>query len=84
MAIQSKRLATIITDVPVEFDESIKTKEPNKEALKELFAELEFRKLAEQVLGEKIIRGRNDLQLSNAVQETKPATATQQGLFWKF
>ncbi|MDQ3046499.1 MAG: DNA polymerase I [Bacteroidota bacterium] len=52
-AIQSKRLATIICDVPIEFDESKLIMEaPNKEALRELFTELEFRRLAEQVLGE--------------------------------
>ncbi len=51
-AIQSKRLATIICDVPIEFDEvSLRMEEPNKEALKELFTELEFRRLAEQILG---------------------------------
>ncbi|MGQ0827134.1 MAG: DNA polymerase I [Bacteroidota bacterium] len=52
-AIQSKRLATIICDVPIEFDErALQLDEPNKEVLKELFIELEFRRLAEQVLGE--------------------------------
>lgn len=46
----SKRLATIICDVPVEFDEkSLQRDEPNKEVLKDLFAELEFRRLAEQL-----------------------------------
>ena len=51
-AIQSKWLATIICDVPVEFDEkSLMLEEPNREALKELFNELEFRRLAEQILG---------------------------------
>lgn len=49
-AILSKRLATIICDVPVEFDEkSLQRDEPNKEILKDLFAELEFRRLAEQL-----------------------------------
>lgn len=54
-AIQSKWLATIICDVPIEFDEhAFENGEPNKEALKDLFMELEFRRLAEQVLGETI------------------------------
>ena len=50
MAVQSKRLATILLDVPVEksLDELIKV-EPNKEKLRELFNELEFRRLAEQL-----------------------------------
>jgi DNA polymerase I len=53
MAIQSKRLATIICDVPIEWDErALLMDAPNKEVLRELFMELEFRRLAEQVLGE--------------------------------
>ncbi|HEX8516619.1 MAG TPA: DNA polymerase I [Bacteroidia bacterium] len=55
MAIQSKRLATIICDVPIEWDErALQMDEPNKEVLRDLFMELEFRRLAEQVLGETI------------------------------
>jgi DNA polymerase-1 len=49
-AIQSKKLATIICDVPIEFDEkALLMEEPDKEALKALFNELEFRRLAEQL-----------------------------------
>ncbi len=49
LAIQSKRLATILLDVPIEINpEELKLKEPNKELLRELFTELEFRRLAEQ------------------------------------
>ncbi|MGD1846209.1 MAG: DNA polymerase I [Salibacteraceae bacterium] len=52
-ALLSKRLATIVTDVPIEFDEqSMLIEKPNEDALKELFAELEFRNLARKVLGE--------------------------------
>ena len=54
-AIQSKWLATIILDVPVEFNEAELTlKEINKEALRELFSELEFRGIAQKLLGEDI------------------------------
>lgn len=53
MAILSKKLATIITDVPVEFhEEDFKVKDWNKEALKEIFGELEFRTLGKRLLGE--------------------------------
>jgi len=53
MAILSKKLATIITDVPVEFHvEDFKLKEWDKEKLKEVFAELEFRTLGKRLLGE--------------------------------
>lgn len=49
-AILSKKLATIICDVPIEFDEkALENEEPDKEALRVLFEELEFRRLAEQL-----------------------------------
>lgn len=52
-AIMSKKLATIITKVPVQFhEEDFKLKEWNKEALKEVFAELEFKTLGKRLLGE--------------------------------
>lgn len=49
-AIMSKMLATIITDVPVEFhEENFKLTEWNKEALQEVFNELEFRTLSKRL-----------------------------------
>ncbi len=54
-AILSKKLATIILDVPVEWEpEAMLREEPNKDALRELFGELEFRTLSQRVLGEKL------------------------------
>ncbi len=54
-AIMSKKLATIITNVPVEFhEENFRQKEWNKEALQEVFAELEFRTMAIRLLGQAI------------------------------
>ncbi|MBL7742626.1 MAG: DNA polymerase I [Chitinophagaceae bacterium] len=53
MAVLSKKLATIITNVPVEFhEEDFRLKEWNKEKLKEVFAELEFKTLGKRLLGE--------------------------------
>lgn len=53
MAILSKKLATIITNVPVEFHvEDFKLKEWDKEKLKQIFGELEFRTLGKRLLGE--------------------------------
>ncbi len=53
LAILSKKLATIITNVPVEFhEENFCVKEKNKEVLKEIFAELEFKTLGKRILGE--------------------------------
>ncbi len=56
LAIMSKKLATIITDIPeVKWDEDCMTvKEYNKEILLEVFKELEFRTLAQRLLGEDI------------------------------
>ncbi len=52
-AFMSKRLATIILDVPVEFnEESLLIEEVNKEEIKRLFEEIEFRTLYKRVLGE--------------------------------
>lgn len=53
-ALLSKRLATIITDVPVRFDPDRYELEPyDRERLAALFRELEFRTLAAQILGER-------------------------------
>jgi DNA polymerase-1 len=53
LALMSKKLATIITTVPVEFhEEDYKVKKMNKDALKEIFTELEFKTLGRRILGE--------------------------------
>ena len=52
-AILSKKLATIILDAPVPFDEEqMRLKEWNKEKLKEILEDLEFRTLSKRILGE--------------------------------
>ena len=52
-AILSKKLATIITTVPVEFhEEDFKLKDWNKEKLKEIFTDLEFKTIGKRILGE--------------------------------
>ena len=57
----SKKLATIILDVPVEFDESsLILEEPSRELLEPLFAELEFRTLGKRVFGENFTIGSTD------------------------
>ena len=49
----SKKLATILLDVPVKLDEEqLQVQPPNKEILEPLFAELEFRTLGKRVFGE--------------------------------
>ena len=53
LAIMSKKLATIITDVPVEFhEEDYKLKEWNTQELTEVFTQLEFKTLGKRILGE--------------------------------
>jgi DNA polymerase-1 len=68
-AIISKKLATIITDAPIEFNENNLKVEPFDEALlKELFAELEFRGISKRLLGEEI----------QSTQAPSPLSAGQQ------
>lgn len=64
-AIISKKLATIITNVPVDFhEEDFALKDWNAEALTEVFQELEFRTLGKRILG------------TNTTESTTAATAT--------
>lgn len=50
--LMSKQLATIILDVPVEFNpEALKISHPDQEKVIELFSELEFRTLAQRAFG---------------------------------
>jgi DNA polymerase-1 len=68
MAILSKKLATIIITVPTEFhEENFRIKQMNREALKEVFIELEFRALSKRILGEEIV-------LESTTGNAEPAT----------
>jgi DNA polymerase I len=52
-AIMSKKLATIITEVPCKFhEEDFRVKAYNTEILKDLFAEFEFKTLGKRILGD--------------------------------
>ncbi len=54
-ALLSKKLARIICDVPISFDDKVfVTEEADEEAIKELFSELEFRTLLKRVTGDEI------------------------------
>jgi len=73
LAMMSKKLATIITSVPVNFHEGeFLLKEVNKEALKEIFSELEFRTIGKRILGE-------DIPLAGPIE--KQGTTVQGDLF---
>ncbi|HVF97912.1 MAG TPA: DNA polymerase I [Flavisolibacter sp.] len=89
-AIMSKKLATIITDVPVDFhEEDFRLKEWNKEALKEVFSDLEFRTVGKRILGEEINDGpqktgagvQTDLLGPNALTEGEPVQASDAFLY---
>src|SRR5690554_6126105 len=54
--LMSKSLATIITDVDVHFDaEDLKICSPDEDKVRDIFTELEFRNIAQRVLGEEIV-----------------------------
>ena len=75
-AIMSKKLATIILNVPVEFnEENFCRKEMNREVLTEIFAELEFKTMGQRILGSEIRTG-NQLTI-----EQTTAVSGQMDLF---
>ena len=79
LALLSKKLATIILDVPVELvEEDLRMKELDKDILRDLFAELEFRRMAEILLGESL-----PIEEKTAVpnQKTKPKDLNQIDMF---
>lgn len=73
----SKFLATIRTDVPIELDlDSLQLREPDEEKLRALFAELEFKTLADKILKKptqtpKIVNGQLDLFGNFAPEDTE-------------
>ena len=53
LAVMSKKLATIIMDVPCEFhEEDFRIKEVDRDILKEVFGELEFKAIGKRVFGD--------------------------------
>ncbi|HEY4965231.1 MAG TPA: DNA polymerase I [Puia sp.] len=70
LAIMSKKLATIITDVPVQFhEEDFKLKDWNRDALREIFADLEFRTVAKRILGEELPGANGQKAVPEGVQQ---------------
>ncbi len=81
-ATQSKWLATIILDVPIEFnEEELICKACNKDVLRQMFIDLEFRGIAQKVLGEDIGGGKELFANSGKPKEAKAAKAEQPDLF---
>ncbi|MBA4168632.1 MAG: DNA polymerase I, partial [Chitinophagaceae bacterium] len=84
LAVMSKKLATIITNVPVDFhEEDFKIKACNKDALREVFNELEFKTLGRRVFGEDLTtavpRGIIDKVIPEGVQTDLFGTERQVG-----
>jgi DNA polymerase-1 len=70
LAIMSKKLATIITDVPVQFhEEDFKLKDWNRDALREIFSDLEFRTVAKRILGEELPGANGQKSVPEGVQQ---------------
>ncbi|MBR6016054.1 MAG: DNA polymerase I, partial [Prevotella sp.] len=73
----SKFLATIRTDVPIDLDlDALLLREPDEEKLRALFAELEFKTLADKILKKptqtpKIVNGQLDLFGNFAPEDTE-------------
>ncbi|PRY14860.1 DNA polymerase I [Pontibacter ummariensis] len=74
--LMSKELATIHCDVPLTFSaEALHYDGPNEEQLTELFAELEFRQLAQRVLGQSLA----DATTATATKPARKSKAAAQG-----
>ncbi|HEX5001988.1 MAG TPA: DNA polymerase I, partial [Bacteroidia bacterium] len=80
-AILSKQLATIITDAPVAFDEkALELVPPDKEKLRAVFAELEFRALAKRVLNEELPGTSADENTQSTLFEKSETEVPQESL----
>ncbi|MBC7688438.1 MAG: DNA polymerase I [Aquabacterium sp.] len=80
-AIMSKKLATIILDVPTEFhEEDFRLKDMNREAIKEIFTELEFRAFIKRILGEDMYVAPG-VQIQEGNGKNKPPATAQMDMF---
>jgi len=86
-ALMSKSLATIVLNIPIELhDENLTRKEINRDALREVFKELEFRAIAQKVLGEDVTGGvveqwQGNKPSSTPAPPTKKANPAQTDMF---
>ena len=82
LAFLSKKLATINLAVPVEFDADALQRIPmNKEAVKELFLDLEFRRLAERWFGKEVTETKTSETTTESKSVKKTADTAQIDLF---
>lgn len=86
-ALLSKKLAKIITDVPIEFNiEQLTYSDPDKDVLKPIFDELEFKSIAARVFGEATPvaqrPAQSQLSMFDSAQESAPVeNMTEKGSF---
>lgn len=89
-AIMSKKLATIILDVPVKFNaDEYKLSALNKDLLNEIFTELEFKSLGKRILGEPFsvvntapaVKKNTEVKNLFSEDDDSPQTATTPTLF---
>ena len=82
LAFLSKKLATINLAVPVAFEADNLLRVPmNKEAVKELFLDLEFRRLAERWFGQEAAETKQTETNKESKSNKKPADTAQTDLF---
>jgi DNA polymerase-1 len=78
-AILSKELVTINKEVPIHYDlEKMKFLEPDRDKLKIIFEELEFRTLAKRVFGEGAITGSEDTGQMAMFQQEETETGIEE------
>ena len=78
-ALESKHLATIILNVPIEFrEEELRVKEPDEKYLKELFEELEFRTFAKRLFTDLSLKKQEQTQPSLFDEEHEDEGQEQQ------
>lgn len=82
LALQSKFLATIVLDVPIEFDEAeFVVEKPDFESCKRLFEELEFKTFSKKFFEH---FGIDETAIKKSVVKNKPAQSMQPDLFSDF
>lgn len=82
LALQSKFLATIVLDVPVEFDaKEFEVKQPDFESCKRLFEELEFKTFSKKFFEH---FGIDETAIKKSVVKNQPAQSMQPDLFSDF
>ncbi len=81
--LMSKKLATIIVDIDLKFDEKkLLLKELDREKIKNIFTELEFRNLSKRVLGEELVIEKKAVPIKKEIiSSSSPTTSGQLDLF---